>query len=137
MWLYKEKEIHSHEDLPDSCTNIVYVITYESGKYYLGKKQIRAERRLKPTKSQLAQRKNYRRVEMTNLPFVNYCGSSKETLGEIVATKEILYLCSNKRTATYIELALIIDEDALTSDEYLNKNALGKFFDNCLDGLIE
>lgn len=137
MWVYKNKNVESHEDLHPDCVEIVYEITYESGKKYIGKKSVRSMRRLKPTKKQLAVRKNFKRVELKNIPFVNYEGSSEETKDEIVSKKEILYQCSNKRTSTYIELGLIITCDALVSDDYLNKNALGKFFDNCLDGLIE
>ena len=136
MWLYRGKEIHSHEDLPDSCTNIVYVITYESGKYYLGKKTIRSMRRLKPTKKQLAKRKNYRRVEMKDIPFISYCGSSKETLGEVVKSKQILYLCSTKKAATYLEAAELFEHDAIFKKEFLNKNVSGRFFQNDLEGLI-
>jgi hypothetical protein len=137
MWIYRDKEIHYHEDLHSDCVEIVYEITYKSGKKYIGKKSVRAMRKLPPTKKQLAIRKNFKRVEKKDIPFVKYEGSSEETKDQVVAKKEIFYQCSNKRTSTYVELGLIISCDALVSDEYLNKNALGKFFDNCLDGLIE
>lgn len=136
MWIYKGNEVKSHDDLDEKCTDIVYTITYESGKKYIGKKTVRSLRRLKPTKKQLAIRKNYKRVEIKNIPFLNYVGSSEETANEIVASKEILFQCSTKKTATYIEVALLFEEDAIFSENYLNKNISGTFYDNSLDGLL-
>jgi len=73
----------------------------------------------------------------TTKPFVNYEGSSKETEGYTIAAKEIVYQCSNKMSSTYLEAMLLFSENALVDPEYLNSNILGKFYDNCLDGLIE
>ena len=42
MWHYKDKKIESHEDLHPECTDFVYLITYESGKMYIGKKTVRS-----------------------------------------------------------------------------------------------
>ena len=137
MWLYKGKEVVSHEDLLPDCTNFVYEITYESGKKYIGKKTVRSMRRLKPTKAQLKIRKNYKRVEMKNIPFVDYVGSSQETEGQIVVSKEILYQCSTKKAATYVECATLFAEHAIFDDEYLNLNISGTFFDNDLEGLLD
>lgn len=137
MWLYKEKKVKSHEDLLPECTDIVYCIYYTSGKKYVGKKAVRSMRRLKPTKAQLAIRKNFKRVEQKDVPFIDYEGSSKETVGEVVQFKEILYQCSTKKSATYIEAGILFNEDAIFTDEYLNLNIIGKFFDNDLNGLLD
>lgn len=137
MWTYKNKEIKCHEDLEPNCTDIVYQITYVSGKKYIGKKNVRAMRRLKATKAQKAVRKNYKRVELKNIPFVNYEGSSKETEGQLIESKEILLQCSDRRTATYIEAGCLFEVDAIFNKEYLNKNILGSFFDNALNGVID
>jgi len=136
-WSYKGKEVKSHEDLLPECTDIVYCIYYESGKRYIGKKTVKSMRRLKPTKEQLKIRKNYKRVELKNIPFIDYIGSSKETKEEIVVAKEILHQCSSKKTATYIEAAILFSENALIDDNYLNLNILGKFFNTDLDGLLD
>ena len=136
VWLYKEEQVASHSDLLPGCTDIVYCIYYTSGKRYVGKKTVRSMRRLKPTKAQLAIRKNYKRVELKDLPFVDYVGSSKETEGHIVDYKEILYQTSTKKAATYIEAGILFNEHAIFSDEYLNLNISGTFFDNDLKGLL-
>ena len=42
MWMYEDKEIHSHEDLDPLCSDIVYCITYTDGSLYIGKKTVRS-----------------------------------------------------------------------------------------------
>ena len=136
MWIYKGKEINSHADLLPECTDFVYVLTYADGRYYIGKKTVRAIRRLKPTKKQLAIRKNYVRKEMKDLPFMKYEGSHEIECDEITK-KEIFYQCRTKKAATYLEVAMLFHFDAVFDDCYLNKNISGTFFDNDLDGLLE
>jgi hypothetical protein len=51
--------------------------------------------------------------------------------------KEILYQCSTKKAATYLEAALLFHYDAIFDPKYLNSNISGTFYDNSLDGLIE
>ena len=136
QWTYKDEEALTHADLLPECTDFVYMLTYESGKKYIGKKTVKSLRKLKPTKAQLAIRKNYRRMEMVELPFAKYEGSSRETFGQVLTAKEILYQCSTKKTATYIEAAMLFNENAIFGSEYLNKSISGKFFDNDLDGLL-
>lgn len=137
MWVYKDKEVKSHEDLHTDCTDIVYCIYYDNGKRYIGKKNVRGLRKLKPTKAQLKIRKNYKRVELVEVPFVKYEGSSKNTLGLKILKKEIVYQCSNKTSSTYLEAATLFNVDAIFSEEYLNENISGKFYDNALDGYIK
>jgi len=42
MWIYEDKEIHSHDDLDPLCSDIVYCITYTDGSLYIGKKTVRS-----------------------------------------------------------------------------------------------
>lgn len=136
-WVFKDKKINSHEDLHPDCTDIVYEITYKSGKTYIGKKAVRAMRRVKPTKAQLAVRKNYVRKELKDLPFINYEGSSDNTANEIIVSKEIVHQCSQRRTATYIEAAWLFEVNAIFNDMYLNENIQGCYFDNAMQGYLE
>jgi hypothetical protein len=136
IWTYKGKEIHSHDDLFPECTDIVYELTFTDGTKYIGKKVVRSMRRLKPTKAQLAIRKNYKRVELKDLPFIDYTGSSSENDNKTLSKKEILYQSSNKKTATYLEASLLFINNVLFTDEYNNKNILGTMYDNSLDGLL-
>jgi len=136
-WKYNGKEIKSHNDLLPECTNFVYELTFSDNTKYIGKKTVRSIRRLKPTKAQLAIRKNYVRKELKNSPFLDYEGSSEENKDKILVSKEILYQCSNKKTATYIETALLFENNVLFSKTYNNKNILGTFYDNSLEGLLD
>ena len=136
-WTYKGREILSHEDLHPECTDFVYELCFDDNTKYIGKKTIRSMRRLKPTKKQLAIRKNYKRVELKDLPFVKYEGSSEENVNKVLISKEILYQSSNKKTATYIETALLFENDVLFNDTFNNKNIGGVYFDDSLKGLID
>ena len=135
-WTYKDKQNLSHEDLHPECTDFVYEIAFSDDTKYLGKKTVRSVRRIKPTKAQLAIRKNYVRKELKNLPFIVYEGSSSENDGKTIVSKTILYQSKNKKTATYIEVALLFENDVLFNEEYTNKNISGTFFIDSLEGLI-
>jgi hypothetical protein len=134
-WTYKTHPVHSHADLPEECTHIVYLLGYSDGTKYVGYKTVRSDRRMKPLKDM---RKNAKRIVRKDLPFVKYTGSSKYNEGKELVSKEILHLCSNKRTATYLEVKEMIVRGSVEPDSgYNNENILGKFFNNCLDGLIK
>ena len=135
-WTYQGKEIKSHDDLFPETTDFVYELEFTDGTKYIGKKTVRSIRRLKPTKEQLAIRKNYVRKELKNSPFINYEGSSEENKGKVIKSKTILYQSSNKKTASYIEVALLFMNEVLFTDKYTNKNISGVWYDNSLDGLL-
>ena len=137
MWIWNDSEVHSHDELHPECTDFVYEILYTNGQRYIGKKTVRSIRRKKPTKAQLKIRKNFVRKEMTNLPFVNYEGSHGKELGLEIEKKTILYQCSTKKAATYLEAALLFHHDAIFDPQFLNENISGRFFDSDLQGLLE
>ena len=171
MWVYRGKEIHSHEDLNSECTDIVYEITYRDGRKYLGKKGVRSVSTVPALKTKsrdganlitrhilrdeegkiitskaarkaarsrgLKAKAEYYEQLVTNKPFIKYEGSHSKEEGLEIVTKEILYQCKGKTAATYIETGLLFMHDAVITDNYLNKNIGGKFFDNALEGLIE
>lgn len=135
-WTYLGNEVTGHADLESECSDIVYELEFTDGTKYIGKKVVRSMRRLKPTKKQLAIRKNYVRKELKDIPFIKYEGSSSENDGKIVKSKKILYQCRTKKAATYTETALLFKKDAILVPEYNNKNIGGHYFDNDLDGLL-
>lgn len=131
MWTFRDKPINSHDDLHPECTDIVYVVTYTNGRMYIGKKCVRSVRRKPPLKGY----KRNRRI-MTNHKFDNYQGSHAQAKELTAATKEIIFQCSSKKTATYLELELIVQHEAIFLDKFINENLSGTFFKNSLDGLI-
>jgi len=132
MWTYKGESINSHDDLHPDCTDFVYVITYDDGRKYIGKKAVRAVRRKPPLKGY----KRNRRI-MTNLPFKNYQGSHEQAKDLTPVVKEILYQCSQRKAATYLETELLFEHCAVLRETYVNENIGGTFFSNSLDGLLK
>jgi len=132
MWKYRGKWINSHDDLNPECTDFVYVITYDDGRYYIGKKAVRAIRKKPPLKGY----KRSRRI-MTNLPFINYQGSHEKVKELTPVAKTIIHQCSKRKAATYLEMEILVRQRAIFRDSYINENIGGKFFRNSLDGLIK
>ena len=131
MWLYKNKEINSIEDMPTDTFGFVYLVTHTpSGKKYLGKKQLIANRTLPPLKGQKKKRKIQKESD-----WKTYYGSQtevkqlvKESKDKLDFVREIRIFASTKKQLTYFETKLQFVNEVLENDEYLNSNILGKFF---------
>lgn len=131
MWLYKDKEINSIEDMPTDTFGFVYLVTHTpSGKKYLGKKQLIANRTLPPLKGSKRKRKIQKESD-----WKTYYGSQtevkqlvKESQDMLEFVREIIIFTSTKKQLTYFETKLQFVNEVLENDEYLNSNILGKFF---------
>ena len=131
MWLYKDKEINSIEDMPTDTFGFVYLVTHTpSGKKYLGKKQLISNRTLPPLKGQKKKRKIQKESD-----WKTYYGSQtevkqlvKESQDMLEFVREIIIFTSTKKQLTYFETKLQFVNEVLENDEYLNSNILGKFF---------
>ena len=132
MWEFNGNPVNSHDDLHPECTDFVYIITYSNQRMYIGKKAVRAIRRKPPLKGY----KRNRRI-MTNLPFVNYQGSHDKAKEYVAVKKEIVYQCSKRKAATYLEAELLFKHEAIFLDKFVNENISGVFFSNSMDGLLE
>lgn len=131
MWTYRGDPICSHDDLHPDCTDIVYVITYGDKRMYIGKKAVRAKRKYPPLKGKV----RCRRL-MKNLPFIKYQGSHELSAELVPISKTILFQCSQRKAATYLEMEFLVESRAIFRTEYINENISGTFFRNSLDGLI-
>ena len=131
MWLYKDKEINSIEDMPTDTFGFVYLVTHTpSGKKYLGKKQLISNRTLPPLKGQKKKRKIQKESD-----WKTYYGSQsevkqlvKESKDKLEFVREIIIFTSTKKQLPYFETKLQFVNEVLENDEYLNSNILGKFF---------
>jgi len=131
MWLYKDKEINSIEDMPADTFGFVYLVTHTpSGKKYLGKKQLISNRTLPPLKGSKRKRKIQKESD-----WKTYYGSQtevkqlvKESQDMLEFVREIRIFASTKKQLTYFETKLQFVNEVLENDEYLNSNILGKFF---------
>ena len=131
MWLYKDKEINSIDDMPADTFGFVYLVTHTpSGKKYLGKKQLISNRTLPPLKGSKRKRKIQKESD-----WKTYYGSQaeiktlvKESQDMLEFVREIRIFASTKKQLTYFETKLQFVNEVLENDEYLNSNILGKFF---------
>lgn len=130
MWIYKDKEIHNIDDIPEDTFGFVYEVHHlQTGKKYIGKKQLMSNRTLPPLKGQKRKRKVIKESD-----WKTYYGSQKE-IKEVVKesngegfNREILQFCFTKKQLTYYELKWQFAKEVLERDDYLNDNLLGKFF---------
>ena len=118
-WSYQGKLV---KELPKDCEAFVYLITNTTnGMMYVGKKLAK----FKTTKKPLKGKKNKRRGTKES-DWKTYWGSSAqliddvEKLGEHRFTREILYYCPNRGTASYLEAQEQFERKVLETDEYYN-----------------
>ena len=118
-WTYQGKIV---EELPKDCEAFVYLITnLINHKKYVGKKLAK----FKTTKKPLKGKKNKRRGTKES-DWKTYWGSSAqliddvEKLGEHRFTREILYYCPNRGTASYLEAQEQFERKVLETDDYYN-----------------
>ena len=118
-WTYQGKIV---EELPKDCEAFVYLITnLLNHKKYVGKKLAK----FKTTKKPLKGKKNKRRGTKES-DWKTYWGSSAqliddvEKLGEHRFTREILYYCSSRGTASYLEAQEQFERKVLETDDYYN-----------------
>lgn len=118
-WVYQGKTV---EELPANCEAFVYLITNKkNGMKYVGKKLAK----FKTTKPPLKGKKNKRRGTKES-DWRTYWGSSDHlqedvaTLGEKHFIREILYFCSSRGIASYLEAKEQFDREVLLTDDYYN-----------------
>ncbi len=141
MWLYKNKEVLSLEDLPQNTYGFIYISIHQpTGKSYIGKKSLFHNVKKKLTKNQLAEQTGRGRKPTTEIiqkesDWKTYYGSAKPILDLIKEgkqeefTREILQLVTNKKLLTYYECKYLFMLGVIEQpDGYFNDNILGKFF---------
>ena len=134
MWLHKNKVISKIEDFPKNTFGFIYKITNnETGKFYIGKKQLMSKTNVKLGKKEKAALPIQRgRTPSKKVDWQNYWGSNKPLLEELKLgkdkfTREILMVCSSKKMLTYWEAAYQIKLDVLLIDSY-NETVLGHYY---------
>lgn len=139
-WIYNNKEIKDLSDFPQNCYGFVYKITHiETGKFYIGKKNLQFDRKKKLGKKELAgieikpgRRPTSKRV-ITESDWKTYWGSSKELqlelkkLGEDKFERVIIQLAYNSKQLTYFETQYQFSHNVLQVDNCWNNSVLGKF----------
>ena len=139
MWLYENKVINKIEDFPENTFGFISKITNkETGKFYIGKKQLMSKTNVKLGKKEIAAlptqrgRTPSKKLVVKEADWQNYWGSNKPLLEELKShkdkfTREILMVCSSKKLLTYWEAAFQIKLDVLLIDGY-NDTVLGHYY---------
>ena len=126
-WTYRKKEMASLESFKTGVIGFIYIITLESGVMYIGRKQLRHKRKLKPLKG-----KKRKRVVIKESDWKTYTGSSQKfnnlQKDSPVKERKILKLCTSKRDMSYYETKYQFKHNVLENTMYANENILGKFF---------
>lgn len=126
MWLYQGNEL---TDIPEGKIGFVYLITNKSNnRKYVGKKQFYSfTSSMKTVTLKNGTKKKKRVKKKSESDWKTYFSSSDdlkleiEQLGEDNYIREILHLCGNLGTMSYLEAREQIDRRVLESDEYLNR----------------
>ena len=109
-WTYQGNMITEMSDMPENTWGIVYMITAENGKKYIGRKQLYSERKRKFGKKESAlitdKRKKLWEMVKKESDWKTYTGSNKELNDDIKNgtsyKKEILYYCRDKKQLAYL-----------------------------------
>ena len=123
MWIYQNHEFT--DDKIEKYIGFVYLITNNlNQRKYVGKKLFWF--------SKTRTIKGKKKKEKVFSDWKEYWSSSEDlkkdvkTLGESNFTREILYLCMNKGTMSYLELREQIDRRVLETNDYYNAFVGGK-----------
>ena len=122
MWFYKDEPFLLTEEEMEEYQGFVYEITdLSNNKKYIGKKNFKAIKKLKPLKGQKRGRR-----KVVESDWMDYYGSSLE-VKQLVEEKgpgnfyrEILYLCKSKGEMGYMEAREQFLRDVLLDENYYN-----------------
>lgn len=132
-------------DTPEDKEGFIYLIEFTNGKRYIGKKNFYVTKTLPALKSgkrrdnsdRIGKNINGKRVYFDVIKkesdWRKYIGSSKHIDGLTVKRRTILEIAHSKRYLTYLEAKYLFTYEVLETEEYLNDNILGSFFDNIKD----
>lgn len=136
-WTYGDKLITCLSDMPENVNGIVYMITTEHGKKYLGKKTLFTKRKRKFGKKESALITD-KRIKLwewviKESNWKSYTGSNKflndDIENGVKYTKKILYFATHKKQLGYLETKMLYVNEVLEKgDEYYNGNISGKFY---------
>ena len=147
MWKdEKGKEYKNIEDFGDNVYGFIYIITHkENQKFYVGKKNLKFDRKKKLGKKELKIIQEDRKLnkvqgklpsskrEITESDWLDYWGSSKDLLSEIKKygkdkfERKIIQLAYNSKQLTYFETQYQFSYNVLQRDDCYNNTVLGKF----------
>ena len=129
QWLWEGNHIKD-EEIPESAVGFIYMIEHiPTGKYYIGKKNLKAKRTLPPLKGKKRKRKVIKESDWRKYMSSNqWIKEEVSNGGEENFKKKILQFCYSAKALTYYELYWQFKYNVLADENSLNDNLLGKFF---------
>jgi hypothetical protein len=132
-WTYKDKPV---DIPPESSVAFVYLMQFEDGTKYIGKKQLTSKRKVKVAG------KVRKKVTVSESNWRSYLSSSTEVkdkikIGHKLKSREILHWCYSLGEASYKEAELQFKHRVLLSDDWINKWIYIKIYKSTLKERIE
>jgi len=140
-WTFKDVGIESLNSFPPDTFGFIYMLIYESGKAYIGKKNLYSTQTLpalkngsqRPNSTRKAKNKNGKRVYFDIVQKESNWRTYESSSEFIPSTdklveKHILDIAFSQRELTYLETKYLFQYEVLESDNYYNRNILNKFF---------
>ena len=129
QWLWEGNHIKD-EEIAESAVGFIYMIEHiPTGKYYIGKKNLKAKRTLPPLKGKKRKRKVIKESDWRKYMSSNqWIKEEVSNGGEENFKKKILQFCYSAKSLTYYELYWQMKYNVLADENSLNDNLLGKFF---------
>lgn len=143
MWYYKDKVMNSIEDFPEGAWGFVYRITnIDTGRFYIGKKQLWSELNVKLGKKELAVLKEQKRPGklpskkkvIKESDWIKYYGSEPEIKADVkelsgaAFRREIIHIAFSKKELTYSEIKYQFMFEVLETENSYNSNIEGRYF---------
>jgi len=137
-WTHQTTKIETIDQIPESAIAFIYLITRLSdGKFYVGRKMLSSNRKVRLTKKEKLlpenKRKTFKRV-IKEADWKDYWGSSKELLEDIKLLgkesfkREILCFLENKTDTSFYEMFYQMKMNVLFENSYNGHIANTKFF---------
>lgn len=118
-WTHNGETVHQ---LPEGTEAFVYIIQNNvDGRKYVGKKLAKFRKSRPPLRG----KKNRRRYSVDS-DWQDYWGSSEELQADVIAlgpenfSREILYFCPTRGSASYLEMVEQVKRKVLENDNYYN-----------------
>lgn len=143
MWLYKDSVINNISKFPEDAFGFIYrVVNIDTGRFYIGKKQLWSVRNVKLGKKELEEiaeqkrpgKKPTKKKIIKESDWLLYHGSEPEIkkdvkeLGLAAFKREILHIAMNKKELTYMEIKYQMIYEVLERDDSYNSNIEGRYF---------
>lgn len=132
-WIYNGVEVTDIKQFPEDTYGFIYCISFDDGKYYIGKKALYIKKKMKSLKNGKVREGSLKHnsrseVVMKESDWKKYCGSGHHYDKTKITKKEIMYLAKNKLELSYMETSALFASDVLHDENSLNYNIQGKYY---------